>query len=855
MQLPIDQVLPELVHTLRHARSVVLKAPPGSGKSTRVPGAILDAGLAGGGQIWMLEPRRVAARATALRIASERQGTIGQEVGYRVRFDDRSSAATKILVVTEGIVTRRFASDPWLLGTNCLILDEFHERSLHTDLALAFARELLAAREDFRLVVMSATLDTGPLTSYLDDCPVVTCEARAHPLRIQHLGRRDTRPLELQVRSALFELMRADDDDDGDILVFLPGAYEIRNVEALLAEQRDRTWDIVPLFGALPPEQQDRALTKGPRRRVILTTNIAETSLTVPSVTAVVDSGLEKRVRHHPKTGVDELELGSISKESAEQRAGRAGRTRPGRAFRLWTHAEHQQMHDRREPEVVRIDAAPMLLQTTAFQPGNPTTFPFYTKPPSASLESGRSLLERLGLIETESNLTRLTALGQRVASTPLHPRLGVLLQTGIELGVVRHAATIAALLEERDILLQREWGSASASSESCDLLLRKWHFEAVANESFRAEAGRHFHVDVRAARQVAAVRDQLLRLLGYVDATDENEASHMHVRLLLSAFPDRVCRRVARGAREAKMVGGRGVQLARESRTLEGTLLIATKLEGTPNSPRSLVRMATEIERDDLETVLPQHISEDLSADFDEERRAVVGRRIVRFADLVLEEKTGFTVPAALVEARFREEVRRHWQSLFQPSAEAQRWIDRVRFAAAFAPAEPWPSLDEAWIVEVLQSHAAGKRAIDDLIRIDWLQELRNALPWETSQLLESEFPDAIEVPSGSRIRIDYAAGLGPARAPILAVRLQEIFGMKKTPKIARGRIPLLLHLLGPNHRPVQITSDLTSFWRSAYAEVRKELRQRYPKHAWPEDPLTATAESRPRRKRPTST
>lgn len=851
-ELPIDEVLPSLVEALRGSRSVVLKAPPGAGKSTRVPGAVLDAGLAGAGTVLMLEPRRIAARATAKRIAEERGARLGGEVGYQVRFDERRSGETRVLIVTEGILTRRLARDPLIEDVGCLILDEFHERSVHTDLSLAFARELLEVRDDLRLVVMSATLETGPLSQYLGGCPVVTCEARTFPLDVRYAEGRDERPLEARVRSALFELVRRDDDDGGDLLVFLPGAGEIRRAQATLEEHPlPGGIDVVPLYGALSAEEQDRALAKGARRRVVLATNIAETSLTVEGVTTVVDSGLEKRLRQSPRTGLDELEQGFVSKESAEQRAGRAGRTKPGRAVRLWTKVEHARLPDRREPELARVDLAPVLLSVLAFHPGDPRAFPFFEPPPEASVEVAVALLERLSAVREVEGVLRLTKRGERFLELPLHPRLAALLLRARDEGGLKDGATFAALLEERDLLRREALAEGQRATEASDLALRKDLLEAVEAEGFSFGAARALGLDARAARQVAASRDQLLSLFPRSERRGGLEDERAHARMLLAAFPDRVCRRSEPGAREGRMVGGRGVELARESVVRAGELFVAAVVEGRRGASRSLVRMAVELTAEDLEATYPEQLVSDEGARFDEERRAVVGVRARRFADLPLEERSGVRVAPEVLAAVLAEEATRRRDEVFRPDEAARRLLARLRFAKRVLPEEPWPDLEDAWIDARLEELCEGKRSFDELSRVDWAQQIHAAVPWELLRLLDEEVPDKLEVPSGSRIAVDYDAAFGPEEAPVLAVKLQEVFGLAETPRVARGRVPLLLHLLGPNFRPVQVTRDLRSFWDGAYVEVRKELRRRYPKHAWPEDPWSAPPEARPRRRR----
>lgn len=847
--LPIDAVLPQLVDALSSARAVVLKAPPGTGKSTRVPGALLDARWYRGEDIWMLEPRRIAARATAARIAEERGTQLGDEIGYQVRFEKCFSERTRIRIVTEGIATRSFIRDPFLEGVGCLILDEFHERNIDTDLCLAFAKELLHVRDDFRLIVMSATMETDRISQYLDDAPVITCDVRTHPLHIEYLPRKQPNDLAEQVVSAVDHLVRADVDDGGDILVFLPGAAEIHRAEKKLAASRvAQELALCPLYGALPFSAQQKALAPQTRRRVVLATNIAETSLTVSGVSAVIDSGLERRTRVNPRTGLDGLETGFISRESAEQRAGRAGRLGPGRVVRLWSKAEQQQLQLHRIPEIQRVDLAPTVLAILSYQPGDPEAFPFFESPSHAQIQVALQLLQRLDGIALADGQWRITELGKSFCQLPVHPRLAAMLSRAVPEKIAPTAACIAALLSERDFL--RSAGSETMRY-SVDLSDRISRFEAVEMESFHRAACHRYEVDEAAVRHIAKVRDQLLRVLpSHREQSLEPSATSIG-RVLVAAFPDRVCVRVPTSAMEGRMVGGRGVTLRVEDDLRAHELFVAPIMDDPAGAKRSIARMIYPIEVDTLRDVFPDRVISAEDAHFDESRKAVVGIRTLRFDGLVLREQHGVRVDRDILENRLLEQALERWDEVVQLDDEAQRYVSRLRFAQKHLAEEDWPELSPSWFKERIAQHCSRHRSFDDFRTLPWLHEFKNALTWPQQQLLDTEIPERLEVPSGSRITIEYDAAFGPAEAPILAVRLQEVFGLSETPTVAKGRVKVLLHLLAPNLRPVQVTRDLRNFWNETYQNVRKELRQRYPKHAWPEDPWTATAESRPRRKR----
>jgi ATP-dependent helicase HrpB len=843
--LPIDDVLGDLEQALRAAPAVVLKAPPGAGKTTRVPVALTERGLVGDGLVLVLEPRRVAARAAATRMAQERGERAGESVGYQVRFEEKRSRDTRVLVVTEGLLTRRFLDDPTLDGVAAVVLDEFHERSVHTDLCLAMTRELLELRDDLKLVVMSATIDAAPLAAWLGDCPVIASEGRTFPLTVTHAPR-DERPLEIRVRAALYDLMSAPDDDGGDALVFLPGAREIRRCQdALRDKPPPGAPDVLPLYGALRPEEQDKALTRGPRRRVVLATNLAETSLTLEGVTIVVDSGLRRVNRYSPRTGLERLDTARISRWSAEQRAGRAGRTAPGRVLRLWTTAEHAQLHERDEPELRRCDLAPVLLQTLAFQPGDPRASPFYTPPPDAALARARELLVELDATEPDGDDgLRLTDRGRALAALPVHPRTGALLMAARAAGQAHVGATAAALLEGRDVATR---DFTPPPGEGSDLFARADALDELEDARFDVRRARALGLDARGAREAARVRGQLERLTRRLPA---GEALDEHValsRALLAGFPDRLAQ--STGEREGRLFSGRGVEIARSSCVSGAPLFVALDVDDGRGA-RSLVRLAHPVEERDVREALAHLVVREETAVLEGERGTVTGVVRERVGAIVLDEKRGVRVEDD-VAARALADAAAERDDLVRLDEETERLLLRVRFAAQVFPGEGLPALDDAFFRARIEERAHGCRSLAELRAVDWRAAIEGALTWPQRKLLDDEVPDRVEVPSGSRVRIDYAPAFGPEEAPVLAVRLQEVFGWPDTPRIARGRVPLLLHLLAPNMRPAQVTQDLAGFWRGTYSDVRKDLRARYPKHSWPEDPSTAKAERRPRRKR----
>ncbi len=827
--LPIEGVIPGFLEALRSFGAVVLVAPPGAGKTTRIPPAILESGICPSGNILMLQPRRMAARAAAARMAEERGERVGATVGYQIRFDQQASKDTRILVVTEGILTRRFLSDPLLQGVACVILDEFHERSVHVDLALCFCRELMEVREDLRLVVMSATLAAEPIAEYLGGCPVISGGERPFEVEVEYTKLPDQDRLEDRTARAVLRMLRQ--EEAGDILVFLPGAGEIRRTQEALSGVPE----ILPLYGALPAREQDRALVPGTGRRVVLATNIAETSLTVPGVTVVVDSGFCKQMQYDPHSGLDRLQLTRISRESAEQRAGRAGRTAPGRVLRLWTQHEHRALPESDQPEIMRVDLAAHLLSVMAFHPGDPRDFAFFQPPKPAVLEASMELLLMLGAVEPDT--FRLTGKGRRLAEIPAHPRVGAMLLRAAELGLAEAGALMAALLGERDILRD------VPESTNSDLLYRQELFLKLEESGFSARAAGRLGIHLGAALAVKAAREQLFKIARSLQKKKSSAGGERLLSLLLPAYPDRVCRRREKNSDEAVMVGGRGVRLAKESGVRDAEVFIAVEADAGKRGlhSKALVREASAVSVEMLEDEFPHLVEVEEEAVFDEKKRAVVGLRRKNYRDLLLEERTGVRIDSSVVSGVLAAQATRHFDEIFKPDKPARQIRARLLFLKRVLPEEPWPDVSDKGLQAWLPRLCAGKSRFSELKRVDWTKEMKNRLAYGLQKVLDQEAPEKIRVPSGSMIRLDYLPAFEPDGSPVLAVKLQEVFGLKDTPRVARGRVAVVMHLLAPNRRPVQVTTDLKNFWNHTYQEVRKELRARYPKHPWPEDPWTA--------------
>ncbi len=829
--LPIDDVLPALAAALAAARNAVLRAPPGAGKTTRVPPFLLASGLAGG-RVVVLEPRRLAARAAARRIAAERGWEVGEEVGYQVRFERRARPDTPLLVVTEGILVRMLQDDPLLTGIGTVVFDEVHERSLFTDLALALARRVqLEVRPDLRLLALSATVEAAPLAAFLGDAPVVESAGREHPVAIVHLPRRDERPLPAQIAGGVRRALAA---VAGDVLVFLPGAGEIRACESALAPlAAEAGLAVVPLYGDLPAAAQDAALRPLARRKVVLATNVAESSVTVDGVAAVVDSGLVRRLRFDPRTGLDRLELGRVSRASADQRAGRAGRQGPGWALRLWTESEERGLLAFETPEIARVDLAWAALQLLAWGERDLAAFEWLEPPPAGALARAFALLDWLGVREGE----RLTPLGRDLSRLPLHPRLGRLLLAGAASGCLREAALAAALLSERDPFRERQHhlppGASRAASRS-DLLDR-----VVSLRSGDAEAGGMRQLRQIATRLAEQVEHRFPAARATPPATAREEAL---LAALLAAYPDRVARRREPGGDRALLVGGRGARLAPTSAVTAEELFIAVDLDGGAHA-EAVIRIASGVEREWLD---PARLASAEEVRYDPERDRVTAERVERYADLVLSRRPLPASPeqAAATLAAAASANPASVLPLAEPAVAA--FLARVRWLAGVRPELGLPRFDDDELRALLPALCAGRRSFAELRAAPLLPWLEARLDDAQRAALAREAPERLPLPSGSTVRLRYEEG----RPPVLAARIQELFGLAETPRVAGGRVAVLLHLLAPNQRPQQVTDDLAGFWERTYPEVRRELAGRYPKHAWPLDPRTAPPERRPRRR-----
>ncbi len=840
--LPIDPVLPEILARLHEAGCVVVEAPPGAGKTTRVPPAILDAGLAGKGEIVVLEPRRLAARMAARRVAEERGERVGETVGVTVRFEDVSGPRTRLRFVTEGVLSRRLVAEPALPAVGCVVLDEFHERHLAGDVALAALRRLReTSRPDLRIAVMSATLDAEPVARFLGDAPRVRSEGRAFPVGIEHAERADERPLEVRVAAAVSRL--AADGLDGDVLVFLPGAAEIRRAtDALRGLAAREGLLVLPLHGDLPPERQDEAVRPAVRRKVVLATNVAETSITVDGVVAVVDSGLARVASHSPWSGLPRLDVGKVSRASAAQRAGRAGRTRPGRCLRLYTKADHDARPPFDVPEVLRADLAEAALDLRALG-ADPAAFPWFESPPAAALSTAEDLLRRLHAVDAEG---RVTDVGRAMLALPLHPRLSRLVVEADRRGARDLGAAAAACLSERDLRLStrtrfgRGQGATGAGDTGpSDVLALLDALDDASRAGFEGDRLRSRGIDPAAAQAVERVRRQVERRAARARGGERARCEEPEVALgkaLLAAFPDRVAKRRTKGRPEILLCAGGAAVLGEESVVRDAEVMVAIDAAERPRGG-PLVRIASAIEEDWLLEAAPERVREEAVAVWDEAgERAVVEGRIVYDA-LVLRDRAlpAAGHPAAL--ALLRERALAAGSSAFADPEALSRLLARARFVAQAAPESGVRPPGDDDVREALASLCEGSTSFAQVRRKDLLAAITARLGPEGRAGLAALAPERVPLGNGRTLRVGYAAG----QAPFAEVPLQDLLGCAAGPSVAGGRAAVVLHLLGPNRRPVQVTADLPGFWARQWPAVRREMARRYPKHVWPVDPLSA--------------
>ncbi|MCD6526109.1 MAG: ATP-dependent helicase HrpB [Desulfuromonas sp.] len=841
MTLPIDHTLPQLLNELSCHASVVLQAEPGAGKTTRVPLALLDQPWLAGQKILMLEPRRLAA-VHAARYMSQLLGEEpGQTVGYTIRHQRAVSRRTRIEVVTEGVLTRRLQQDPTLDGVRLIIFDEFHERNLHSDLGLALSYDVQQGlRDDLKILVMSATLDGQAIAAHLGHCPVLHSVGRSFPVDISYQGDGggdgNSTALARQVVKAV--RVAIDDqtlgDQQGDILVFLPGAREIRSCQRQLASQ---SWAdelaICPLYGALPFAEQQQAIRPASQRKIILATNIAETSLTIDGVGTVIDSGLERQLTFDAASGMDRLLTRPISRASATQRAGRAGRLAAGRCYRLWSENRQQGLLDYSVPEIRRTDLSSLALELVAWGINDAAALSWLDVPPRAHLDAAFRLLQQLGAIDGKR---RLTAIGAKMARLPLHPRLARMVVAANSDDKKTLACQLAVILDSSQLFSsQHREGRATDS----DLLDRLEAWLPHRRQKMTSPAMQ------TALKNYQALCRQLGHSLSIAPLLDSEHVG----RLLLVAFPDRVAKQRSNGSGEYLLRGGRGAQLSRRSHLIPSPWLVAAEVEHGHDS-LAMIHQASQISSEQLLELFADQMPWQTETVWDSASQRVIARDCRRFGALIVAARPA-TLRAENALPLLIEQLQRQGLEGLNWSKDSRSWLQRARFVAGHDLESDWPSLADADLLDGLDQWLApwlsGVTTMDKLKKIDLLDPLRSLLTWSQQQRLDQLAPQKIAVPSGSQIRIDYS----DPQQPKLAVKLQELFGWQQGPRIGHGRVALLLQLLSPAQRPIQLTADLANFWATTYDEVKKELKGRYPKHPWPDDPLQAPAQRGVKRRR----
>jgi|SRR5579883_1871736 ATP-dependent helicase HrpB len=814
--LPIDAALPELIAALRARGAAVLVAPPGAGKTTKVPLVLAEEAWTKGGRIIVLEPRRLAARAAAERMAKTLRERVGETVGLRVRFGAKVSRRTRIEIITEGIFTRLILDDPMLDGVAAVLFDEFHERSLEADLGLALARDVQQGlRGDLKLLIMSATIDGARVAGLLGDAPIVQSEGRAFPVETRYVGR-DAGPIEPQMAETILRALRA---EPGSLLAFLPGAAEIRRTQTLLDGRVDTASDVVALYGALAGEEQDRAILPAPagRRKIVLATSIAETSITIEGVRIVVDCGLARVPRYEPDVGVTRLETVRVSRASADQRRGRAGRTEPGVCYRLWDEPQTAALEPFARPEILAADLSSFALDLAAWGAA-PEKLAFLDPPPRAALAEARSLLGELGAIDTDG---RITEEGRKLRQLPLPPRLARMVIDAAAEGCALEAAELAMLIGERGL-----------GGDDVDLRER---LNALRHD--RSARSR----DARAMAQRWAE--------AALDAAAPHAQSKLSVGALIAlAYPERIAKNRGGADRTSDsctflLANGRGANVDAASPLAREPFLAVAELTGTAAQGRILA--AAPITLAEIEARFADRIAARDDIIFDAESASLRGRKSRRLGAITLGQQPLAVTPSEQTAKLLAEKIASLGIDRLPWGKALKQWRDRVMFLRA-SEGDEWPDLSDAalartahdWLMPIL----ADKTALGDIAPDELAHALHELLPWPLRRRLDAEAPSHFAAPTGTRVPIDYEAEGGPK----IAIRVQELFGLDRHPTVAGGRIPLLIELLSPAHRPVQTTRDLPGFWRGSYAAVRTEMRGRYPKHPWPDDPIAATATRR---------
>ena len=852
-RLPIYEIEGEIISRLKSGRRLILSAPTGSGKSTQVPQMLLRHGFLDQGQVVILQPRRLAARLLAARVAQELGVKLGEEVGYQIRFENCTSAKTKIRFVTEGVLLRQMIEDPKLNGVSALLFDEFHERHLYGDITLARALDLQEqSRPALNLVVMSATLNAGELEDYLSDvkatssknnffCSVLSSEGRQFSVDIRYAAQpayNDKRPVWEQAAEAFSHYVSS--GGEGDVLVFMPGGFEIsQTIEAIRNEPESKGFILLPLHGELEPKLQDAAVARYDRRKVVVATNVAETSLTIDGVRLVIDSGQARIARYDANRGINTLLIERISQSSADQRAGRAGRTAPGVCMRLWSREEHSHRPLQELPEIKRLDLAEVVLTLKAAGVDDLRAFRWLEKPDEISLTHAEELLHDLGALAKDG---AITPVGRKMLAFPLHPRYSRMLLAAQEYGCVYQAALVAALTQGRDLLLRnvdRETNSAredllgEKASSDFWILMRAWNY-ATKNQ-FRLDACRRLGIHAVTARQVGPLLEQFLRIAERegLDAKPHEVKDEALQKCILIGFSDRVARRLDQGTLRCELVHNRRGVLARESVVQQKELFVAAEIrevETRDKEVNTILSLATAIEADWLRELYPEDITSDLRVQFDATQKRVVAAELLKFREMALSARRVEPPPADAAAGILAAEILAgrlplpHWDNA------VEQWLARLNFLCAHCPELQLPPFAEGDKQHVIEQLCHGAVSYKDIKEREVLSVVTSWLSHAQRELLDKHAPERLSLPNGRTPKVTYETG----KSPFISLRIQELYDVNQTPKIAMGRVPVTVHILTPGMKPIQVTSDLASFWREHYPKIKSELARRYPKHLW---------------------
>ncbi len=846
--LPIDHFIPEILEKMKTENNLIITAAPGAGKTTRLPPALLTAVK---GKILVLEPRRMAAIAAAHRIAEENNWTVGEEVGFQVRFNNKTTSNTRLIFMTEALLARQMIQDPELKNVDIVILDEFHERSLHVDLTLGLMHELQELGRHIKIIVMSATLDAEKISHYLDDANILSIPGKLYPLEVRHQKTSQLLRTQHSFYENLIQLVKqAQSETLKDILVFLPGIAEIEKAKKnLLTWAENKKIELIILHGSLPIEAQRKALQKSISQRIILSTNIAESSVTLDGVNIVIDTGLVKILKQDLRTGFSRLELSRISLSSAIQRGGRAARQFPGVNYRMWTSNDEFSFNKSETPEILRTDLSESLLFLAAQGVHQFENFSWFEKPISANIEYA---LLQLKSIKALGNNNELLEMGKQILHFPLPVRLSRLIIAGIEYGCIELAAKIAAILQEKDILQKNMALEYLGDQLECDIKIRL----EILNKILSQNSNQNIIQSYKHILQLAKQFNQKNKLNHTNTPLDENEARQL---LLLLSYKDRLCRR-RKNSDRALMVGGRGVKLSNESVVVKSEFFISLNGMEMNNDSETLISIASGIEKEVLLKYFSADISKHTNIIFDNDKKQFYQQQFKSIWDLPIEEPILALATPAQVTEKLPEILTEHWDTCLDNNPNLNLWWRKINFLREqhgflANQTEIKKELDnifdgnlfkKSFCLEIFAQACIGESNMANIFKKNLVYFFENNLSGTLKQILQNELPNFIKVPSGSQIAIHYTQG----KSPHMEVRIQEIFGWNKTPRILFQQISIVLHLLAPNFRPVQITSHLESFWQNGYTEARKELRIRYPKHQWPENPADGNPEAKGRRR-----